>query len=149
MASTTFAISLEIGARPDAVHRVLSDVHAMRVLHPLIQDVQDLVSDPDRPDARRYRVIDRIAWGPFRLRAVYIATLWVVSASEIRATAEQFPAIRLETEYRLNEVRGSTRVEENVRVTAPRLLCEWVRGQAEGAHRTMLSRLKAHLETAS
>lgn len=149
MASMTFTISLEIGASADAIHRVLRDVHAMRVLHPLIEEVQDLPRDPNDPDANRYRVIDRIPWGPLRLRAAYIATLRAVSASEIRATTEQFPAIRLETTYRLSEIQGSTRVDEDVRVTAPRLLCRWVGGQAEVAHRTMLARLKVHLEGVS
>ncbi|MBW2395364.1 MAG: SRPBCC family protein [Deltaproteobacteria bacterium] len=147
MAKACFTIRVDVGAEPERVHGLLSDLHALRVLHPLIEEVQDLEPDPEHPEAHRYRVIDRIPMGPIRLRAAYTATLWAVSPKEVRGTAEQFPRIRLDTTYHISKTKSGTQLNETVHLTAPRPLCSWVRRHAEAAHRAMLDRLKTHLES--
>ncbi|MCP5058363.1 MAG: SRPBCC family protein [bacterium] len=145
MATACFTISVDIAAEPERVHDLLSDLHALRILHPLIEEIKDLKPDPEQPQARRYRVIDRIPIGPIRIRAAYTATIRAVSSSEIRGTAEQFPRIRLDTTYHLTKTPSGTRLSESCRLTAPGPLCSWVRHQAQAAHQAMLERLGAHL----
>ena len=98
------------------------------------------------PGARRYRVVDRIPMGPFRLRTVYAASLESVTNREIHGYARQSPGVRLHTVYALEEVASGTRLVERVSVQAPRMLRRFVIAQARKSHEETLARVKGRLE---
>ena len=146
MATTSFQLSLEIGAAPAAVHAVLGDFEQLRVLHPLIESVQGLAAKPERPLANRYRVVDRMRVGPLRYRTAYIAELHVVSNDEIEGRAWQGPWVELCTTYRVGASERGARIREATTLTTPWPLSSFVRRQAAAAHLGMLENLRAHLE---
>ena len=148
MAEARFQHAIELRVPPETLLSFLSDLHHHRDLHPLIERIEDLPPAPERPAARRYRVVDRLRLGPLRFRTTYVAELEPASASEIRGTAWQSPGVEVHTRYRVTPAPEGTRLCEDAIVKAPRLLLGYVRRQAEAAHRETLAKLKAHLETA-
>ena len=147
MASARFQMTLEIGAELAEVHGLLADLDQLRVLHPLIETIRELPSTAERPDARRYSVVDRLRLGPLRLRSEYLAELHVVSDTQVEGRAWQRPAIELHTIYRMTASAPGTRLTETTTLHAPRLLRGFVRHQAEKAHRGMLENLRSHFES--
>jgi len=128
------------------LHDFLCDLHRYVPLHPFIESIQELPPREDLPDARRYRVIDRIPVGPFKLKTVYTAALDPVSESEVHGHAWQSPGIRLHTIYWLAEVEDGTRLVERCSVRAHPWLRPFVVSQARKAHAKTLDELKALLE---
>ncbi len=98
------------------------------------------------PGARRYRVVDRIRLGPFRLRSVYTAALESATENEVHGHAWQSPGIRLKTIYALETTESGTRLVERVSIEAPFLLRRFVVSQARQSHKETLSKMKAWLE---
>ncbi len=95
---------------------------------------------------RRYRVVDRISIGPFRLRTVYTAVLQPVSEREVHGHASQAPGVRLHTIYTLEEVTSGTCLVERVSIAAPRILRRFVIAQARKSHEEALAKMKVLLE---
>lgn len=146
MASAEFQLTVEVDAAPDAVVALLADLDQLHVLHPLIESIRELPPTSERPDARRYRVVDRLTLGWLRLRTVYIAELRVLSETRVEGRAWQRPGVELHASYEVSDSEKGTRVEERTTLRAPRLLLPIVRPQAEAAHRRMLRNLGAHFE---
>ena len=115
-----FTLSQEIAAPRARVHALLCDLDALAPLHPLIVSIEELPPPEERPAARRYRVTDRIPFGPFTLRTRYVAALESLGEDCVRGDAWQAPRVRLRTLYLL-EADGpeATRLREEVRVQAP------------------------------
>ena len=147
MATAHFRQTLEIRAAPAAVHALLADLDQLRVLHPLIESIRELPPRTEQPDARRYRVVDRLEVGRLRVRSAYTAELRTLSESEIEGRAWQRPGIELKTIYRMEASTLGTQLTESTELRAPWPLRGFVLRQAEAAHRDMLEHLKAHLET--
>ncbi len=147
MATARFQQTIEIGAALADVHALLADLDQLRVLHPLIETIRELPSTAERPDARRYCVVDRLRLGPLLLRTKYVAELRVVSDTEVEGRAWQSPAIELYTTYRMTASAQGTRLSETTTLRAPRLLRGFVCRQAEMAHRGMLENLRSHFES--
>lgn len=156
MGSREFKLQIEIAASPGEVREFLLDLDNLAPLHPLIESIELLDSRPERPVARRYRVVDQIPMGPFRMRTVYTAELERLSDDEVCGRAWQSPGITLETRYRLSPLRASsdgrdtgcgTGLEEHVWVKAPFGLGRFVVGQAYRAHAETLAKMKRLLET--
>ncbi len=146
MAHAEFEHAIEMTVAPATLHRFLCDLENYVPLHPLIESIRPLPPRPDRPQAKHYRVVDRIPLGPFRLKAVYTAALDPVSPSEVHGLAWQSPGIHLHTTYQLEPEPGGTLLREHVRVEAPWLLLRFVVGQASASHRVTLFEMKALLE---
>ena len=146
MATARFEQTLEIGAAPEAVHALLCDLERLRVLHPLIESIRELEPRPEAPRARRYRVVDRFAFGPLRFRSAYVAELRAVSATEVEGRAWQSPGIALVSTYHLAPCAAGTRLVETTELRAPWPLLGFARRQGEAAHRRMLANAKRHLE---
>lgn len=146
VAEAKFEQSIDIAVPPRVVHSFLGNLHHYRALHPLIERVEDLAPTRERPDAHRYRVTDRMRFGPFRYRFAYVAELEATSSTEVRGTAWQEPGIEVRTRYRVAPVGSGTRLHEDASIQAPRLLLGFVRRQAEAAHRETLAKLKVRLE---
>ncbi len=91
MSTARFQLTLEIRAELTEVHALLADLDRLHVLHPLIETIRKLPSTAERPEARRYSVVDRLKLGPLRLRTEYTAELRVVSATEVEGRAWQSP----------------------------------------------------------
>lgn len=144
-----FELERLVHVPPAVLHEFLCDLHRYVPLHPFIESIEDLPPRPDLPNARHYRVVDRIPVGPFALKTVYVAALDPVSADEVHGHAWQFPGIRLLTAYALEEVEGGTRLVERCSVRAPRWLRSFVVAQARKAHAATLDELKALLEADS
>lgn len=146
MASADWTLQIEILVPPDSLHAFLCDLHNFSALHPLIESIEDLEATSEMPNARRYKVTDRIPFGPFRFRTTYIAALESISTHEIQGHAWQSPGIRLQTTYALHAISNGTRLVESVCVRAPWMLRRFVATQARRAHARMLADMKALLE---
>ncbi len=146
MSSYDFVLEQDIDVSPPVLHAFLCDLNNYIPLHPLIQSIQPLTPRDDLPRAKCYRVVDRIPFGPFTLRTVYIAALDPVSESEVHGYAWQLPSIRLHTVYALTATALGTHLVESVRVNAPRLLRRFVTNRASRAHAETLSKMKLLLE---
>jgi hypothetical protein len=112
----------------------------------LIESIEEISPTDELPGARRYRVVDRIPLGPFRLRTVYTAALESVTASEVRGHAWQSLGIQLQTVYELKATESGTRLVERVSINAPRILRRFVVSQASRSHKETLAKMKALLE---
>lgn len=141
-----FELECEIGVPIAVLQAFLCDLHRYVPLHPFIESIQDLPRSAELPNARRYRVVDRIPLGPFKLKTVYTAALDPVSADEIHGYAWQAPGIRLHTVYRLAETDTGTRLIERCSIVAQPLLRRFVVNQAHKAHAKTLEEMKALLE---
>ena len=108
MSSFDFVCEIEIRTTPAQLHAFLCDLHNHVPLHPLIESSEEISSLKEMPRARRYRVVDQIPIGPFKLRTVYTAALEPVSELEVGGYAWQSPGIRLTTSYSLEEVDSGT-----------------------------------------
>lgn len=144
-----FELDVAIDVAPEVLRAFLVDLHRYVPLHPFIESIQDLPVDASIPEARRYRVVDRIPMGPFKLKTVYVAALEPVSALEVHGHAWQSPGIRLRTVYSIEAPtrRGEpTRLVERCHVDAGRLMRGYVVRQARSAHRETLDGMKHLLE---
>ena len=130
-----FELEVDIRVLPDVLRAFLLDLHRYVPLHPLIESIQDMSIDDRIPSARRYRVVDRIPIGPFRMKTVYVAALEPVAPDEVHGHAWQSPGIRLRTVYRIEAHREGTRLTERCFVDAGRLMRGFVVRQAREAQR--------------
>lgn len=141
-----FELIREIAVAVDVIHAFLCDLHSSVPLHPFIESIQDLPASDALPAARRYRVVDRIPLGPFKLKTVYTAALDPVGPNEVHGHAWQSPGIRLHTIYSLSPSPSGTRLVESCHIKAPRLLKSFTVSQARKAHAKTLDEMKALLE---
>jgi hypothetical protein len=151
MTTREFTLEIDLATSPTAVRAFLLDLDNLAPLHPLIESIELLDSRPERPAARRYRVVDQIPIGPFRMRTVYTAELEGLSAIEVCGRAWQSPGITLETRYRLSPWEAGTgepgtHLVEHVRIQAPFGLGRFVSSQAASAHAATLAEMKRLLE---
>ncbi len=149
MSGTHFELEQDFEVELSVLHAFLCDLNNYVPLHPLIESIEELSPSKDRPRARRYRVVDRVPFGPFKLRVAYIAALESIDENEVHGNAWQFPSIRLHTVYSLAATSAGTRLVENVTVHAPGLIRRYVMGQAKAAHTETLSKMKVLLESRS
>ena len=146
MSSIDFVHTVDIQVGRARLYDFLCDLQNYRPLHPLIESIEEIAPSDEMPDARRYRVVDRIPVGPFRLRTVYTAALEPVTENEVHGHAWQVPGIRVHTVYQLEEIALGTRLSERVSIEAPRLLHRFVVGEARRSHQETLIRMKDHLD---
>ncbi len=146
MHDADFELSVEIAAPLATVHRLLGDLHRVAALHPLIESIETLPATPERPNAHRYRVLDRVAFGPLRFPARYEASLEATTPRQVVGQAWQPPGIRLRTQYDLLDRGETTLLREQCSVKAPFGLRRFVVQQARAAHRETLKNLKKLLE---
>jgi hypothetical protein len=149
MSGTHFELEQEFEVEISILHAFLCDLNNYVPLHPLIESIEQLSPSKDRPRARRYRVVDRIPLGPFKLRTAYTAALESIAENEVHGNAWQFPSIRLHTVYSLAATSAGTRLAEKVTVHAPWLIRRYVARQAKVAHVETLSKMKGLLESRS
>jgi hypothetical protein len=149
MSGYNFVLEQDFEVAPSVLRTFLCDLNNYVPLHPLIESIEELTPSEDLPRAKRYRVVDRVPLGPFKLRAVYIAALDPISENEVHGTAWQFPSIQIHTVYSLAATSLGTHLVENVTVRAPWLIRRYVVGQASRAHAETLSSMKVLLESRS
>ena len=142
MAKGTFILEEDFDVAPAVLATFLCDLNNLVALHPLIESIEELEPSDDLPRAKRYRVVDRIPIGPFKLKTVYTAALDPVGENEIHGYAWQFPSIELRTVYAFNETPSGSHLVERVNVIAPRFLRRFVVVQARRAHAETLSKMK-------
>ena len=126
-------LAARIGVDATVLRAFLVDLHRYVPLHPFIESIQDMPEDDRIPTARRYRVVDRIPVGPFKLKTVYVAALEPVAPDEVHGHAWQSPGIRLRTIYGIEAIRSGTRLRERCFVDAGRLMRGYVVRQARTA----------------
>ncbi len=146
LAAIDFVHEIDIRVAPTRLHSFLCDLHNYVSLHPLIESIEEISPAEGRPRARRYRVVDRIPLGPFKIRTVYTAALDPVSEHEVHGHAWQSLGIRLHTVYLLKEVASGTHLVERVSVSAPRILRGFVVSQARKSHQETLAKMKVWLQ---
>ena len=144
MPASDFVHEIEIRVPQEQLHAFLCDLHNYVPLHPLIESIEEISPMDEMPAARRYRVVDRVPLGPFRLRTVYTAALDPVTAREVHGYAWQSPGIRMQTIYALEGTDSGTRLVERVSIEAPRILRSlhdaWAMsrsGAGQGSHGTV------------
>jgi Polyketide cyclase / dehydrase and lipid transport len=139
----------EVPSPPDEVRDFYVDLHNIKVVHPLIVSVEAL-SRTETPDGYRqsYRVIDRIPLGPFAIRITYRARLHVPAVGDVMTEADQSPGVHLRGTVSFSPVGSGTRVTEQIRITAPRILAALTTREAVKAHIAMLSGIRRHFESA-
>jgi hypothetical protein len=142
MADDTFTLEEDFDVAPSVLRAFLCDLNNLVALHPLIESIEELKPNEALPQAKHYRVVDRIPMGPFKLRTVYTAALDLVDENEVHGYAWQFPSIELHTVYALTETPLGTHLVERVSVHAPWLLRRFVLEQARRAHAVTLSKMK-------
>jgi len=148
MSDDDFVLEQDFDVAPSVLRAFLCDLNNYVSLHPLIESIETLAPSDALPRAKRYRVVDRVLLGPFRLRTAYTAALDPVGDNEVHGYAWQFPAIQLQTIYSLAATSFGTHLMERVRVRAPRLLRRFVVEQASRAHAETLSKMRILLEGA-
>lgn len=147
-ASQSFHLQCDIRAPASLVHEYLCDLENYVELHPLIESIAEIKAVSELPNARRYRVVDRIQLGPLRFRIVYTAALQAVNSTRVRGYAWQFPGVHLATLYEVSTTDADpamTCLRESTEVTAPWGLRRIVCSQAARAHAETLRRLQQTL----
>ena len=148
-ASSSFRLQCSIRAPASLVHEYLCDLENYVGLHPLIESITEIKAVPELPNARRYRVVDRIAFGPLRFRIVYTAALEALNSTTVRGNAWQFPGVHLTTVYEVSTTEAApemTCLRESTDVMAPWGLRRIVCSQAARAHAETLKRLQQTLD---
>ena len=97
MSAIDFVHEIEIAVAPRRLHSFLCDLHNYVPLHPLIESIEEISPPKGMPRARRYRVVDKIPLGPFKIRTVYTAVLNPIAEHEVHGHAWQSLGIRLNT----------------------------------------------------
>lgn len=141
-----FELACEIRIALPELHAFLCDLHRYVPLHPFIESIEELPPIEALPKAQRYRVVDRIPLGPFKLKTVYTAALDPASPTEVRGYAWQAPSIRLLTAYALEPTEEGTRLVERCWVDARGPMRFFVVAQARKAHAKTHEEMKALLE---
>lgn len=136
-------VTEEVPAPRDVVRGFYVDLDNMKLVHPLVVSVLTTArSDTTDGYTQTYRVQDRIPLGWLTLRTRYVARLCVPAVGDVIAEARQFPWVRLQTVVSFDEIDGSTRVVERIRIQAPRPLAAVTVRQAVNAHVAMLANIR-------
>jgi hypothetical protein len=140
-------LSEEVPAPPGAVRDFYVDLRNIKLVHPLIVSVESL-SRNATPDGylQSYRVVDRIAFGPFTMKTAYRARLQVPADGDVLTEADQFPGVRLRGTVRFEPIAGGSRVTERIRIAAPRPLAAVTIREAVKAHIAMLVGIRQHFQ---
>ncbi|WIG60775.1 MAG: hypothetical protein OJF49_003523 [Ktedonobacterales bacterium] len=150
MAHASFSQNIFINAAPAAAIARLSEYSQHTELHPMIVAVRllDTMSTADGGIRRDYRITDRMRLGPFTTRFTYRASITAAPNGRLDGEAFQFPRIHLHVTTICQPEGDGTRVAEEVKIDAPRLLMRTVYTQAQAAHKQLLANLKTLLESA-
>ncbi len=151
MAQAAFEQDVFIKTAPKTARDFLAAMTNHPKIHPLIVSITPLAptTDPDGTVVQHYQIRDRMRVGPFTLVFRYHATTREHGPDELKLSAFQFPGIKLFNTTRFVAEGDGTRVSEQIRIEAPRLLMGTVLRQAQQSHQQMLSNLKRQLEAAS
>jgi Polyketide cyclase / dehydrase and lipid transport len=135
----------DVPAPPDAVRDFYVDLNNIRLVHPLVVAVRTIArTETDDGYVQTYQVHDRIPLGPITLRTRYTARVCVPRAGDVVTEARQFPAVRLNGVVTFDAVDGGTRVVEQLRIRAPRVLLAVTAREAVQAHTEMLANIAGH-----
>jgi hypothetical protein len=143
MARAERTVTEEIPAPPNEVREFYVDLDNIKRVHPLVVAVRTT----DRRETadgyvQTYRVQDRIPMGPLRLRISYVAHLHVPHTGDVTAEARQFPRVRPRTTVTFEPIAAGTRVTEQMRIEAPRVLAAMTAREAVKAHTAMLAGMR-------
>lgn len=133
---------------PEAVRNYYVDLDRIAEVHPLVVSVRTMSHRvADDGYEQTYRVKDRIPLGFLTLPISYTATLRVPACGPVTAAARQFPGVRLDSVVTFDAEPGGTRLTENIRISAPRVLLAVTARQAVAAHIEMLAGVRRHFES--
>lgn len=133
------------GAPPHQVREFYVDLDKLKTLHPFLQDAQRL-ERTELPDGyrQRYRIRERIPFGPLPIGIRFIAELTVPDHGPVTSVSRQFPHIALDSTMSFDADGPGTHVVEHLTITAPTPLHAFtVRGALE-AHTMMLAGISRH-----
>jgi hypothetical protein len=137
----------DIPASPDDVRDFYVDLTNIKRVHPLVVAVKETGRRQTAGGyVQTYRVSDRIPLGRFALPINYVARLSVPADGDVLADARQFPGVRLHTTITFDKVADGTRLTEQIRVEAPRLLAAMTTREAVKAHTEMLAGIRRCFE---
>lgn len=158
MRSGSFAYLVEARCSPEAAVELLSTFTRHSTLHPLIVGVEELPALPGM--LRRFRITDRLKWGPLAFRIRYLAEVLRADLDGVETLARQSPRTTVHNSTRLSSMPASapdpaapgraplTRAEVTITMTAPRPLFAYAFAQARAAHAELARRMVTALEEA-
>jgi hypothetical protein len=140
-------ISDEIPAPPDEVRDFYVDLDNIKDLHPLVVSVQLLEHHQTSSGYQKtYRVRDRIPLGPLSMGITYWARVDVPTHGDVITAARQFPRVWLNGTVTFQPIDSGTRLTEQLKISAPRLLAAMTEREAVNAHVAMLAGIRGHFE---
>jgi hypothetical protein len=122
---------------------LLSDFSRHTELHPLIVRVEQATA-PDGVQ-RRYRITDRLAFGPVTFPITYVADVLTADADRVVTVARQSPATTVRNDTRLSTADGVLVADVAITLRAPTLLFGYAFRQAQTAHAALAEKLRAAL----
>jgi hypothetical protein len=128
-----------VSADPKRVRDFYTNLTNLTLVHPLIVSVR-------RVAPQKWRVQDRIQFGPLAFRIWYSVRLEIGAAGEVIAEARQFPRVRVHSVVSFERVDDGTRVVERLRTIAPRPLAACTNREAVAAHAAMLAGIRRRFE---
>jgi hypothetical protein len=122
---------------------LLSDYSRHTELHPLIVRVEQTAA----PDGvlRRYRITDKLAFGPVTFPITYTADVLTADPGRVVTEARQSPAITVRNDTRLSTADGVLIADVEITLRAPSLLFGYAFRQAQTAHAALAEKLRAAL----
>jgi hypothetical protein len=140
---TERVLGVDVPGPPDEVRAFYTDLNNICLVHPLVVAVRTL----DRRQTgdchvQTYRVVDRIPFGPLRLRTSYVARLVVPAEGEVSSQARQFPGVRLDGTVAFEPIQAGTRLVERLVIAAPWPLASMTVRTALAAHAEMLAAIR-------
>ena len=136
----TFRYHVEAGTDRAAAVSVFSDFFRHAGLHPFIVAVREETPAP-AGCVRRFRIDDRIPWGPVHLPITYVADVVSVTDDRVVTVARQRPATTLHIVTELREAGAALRADVEITMTAPALLFRYAFRQAQRAHAELAPKL--------
>jgi hypothetical protein len=135
----------QVRARASAADAValLSDYSRHTELHPLIVRVEQVAAPAGV--LRRFRITDRLAFGPVRFPITYTADVLTADVDRVVTLARQSPATTVSNDTTLSEVDGDLVADVEITLTAPTVLFGFAFRQARAAHAVLAERLRAVL----
>lgn len=148
VAHAEHTLTEDVPAPPGEVRDFYVDLDNIKLVHPLIVSVE-MLSRSETPAGvdLRYRVRDRIPFGPLGMTITYRARLRVPAEGDVLTEADQTPGVRLRGRVSFEPTAAGTRVVERIRIAAPRPLAPMTTREAVRAHIAMLAGIRRYFES--
>lgn len=141
--SGTFSYTIEAPCDAATAVALLGDPRRSGELHPLIQSVDVVDTQPGA--LASYRITDLLPLGPFHFRIVYEADVLTATETDVVTVARQRPATTVRNETRVTSTPNGVDIAVAITLTAPTLLFDYAFRTARAAHLELGERIGRRL----